>query len=127
MTKLKFHRAGFDYAQFQDLHVEVADGIARVRINRPERMNALGPSTWWELVELGEMLNEDDAVRVVVGYGDDRAFSAGADARVGRDDNEPRPTASRAERMDVYGVSRIGLVMPEIDKPTIAEIGRAHV
>lgn len=122
MTGLKFHRTSYDYTQFQDLQVDVNDGIARVRINRPERMNALGPRTWWELVELGEMLNEDDAVRVVVGYGDDRAFSAGADARVGRDENEPRAEPSRGERLDVYGVSRIGLVMPELDKPTIAAI-----
>lgn len=119
---VKFHSETFDYAKFEDLQVDVEDGIARFRINRPERMNALAPRTWWEVVELGEMLHEDDEVRVVVAYGDDRAFTSGADANAGRTDGEPRPEPSRAQRLDAFGVARIGLAMPELDKPTIAAI-----
>ena len=119
---MKFASKTFDYSKFEDLQVDVEDGIARFRINRPERMNAIAPNTWWEIVELGEMLHEDDDVRVVVGYGDDRAFSSGADANAGRTEGEPRPEPSRAQRLDMFGVARIALAMPELDKPTIAAI-----
>lgn len=122
---MKFHRDEFDYAKFEHLLVDVEDGIARFRINRPERRNALANRTFWEIVELGEMIGEDDTVRVVVGYGDDRAFSSGGDLGGGRDDAEPAPEPSRAQRLDQFGVSRVALAISELDKPTIAAINGA--
>ena len=60
--------------------VEVAQGIARIMVNRPERRNALS----WEVIrELRAALarcRTDDAVRVIVLTGaGDKAFCAGAD------------------------------------------------
>ncbi len=113
----------FDYDKFEDLVVNVSEGVATFRINRPERLNAFGPQTWWEVIELAHMLQADDAVRVVVGTGDDRAFSSGADVRAGRDaDEPPRPVPTRADRLSSMGVTEIGVAMPEIDKPTIAAV-----
>lgn len=55
------------------------DGIADVRLNRPDKMNALDPLMFEALVETGRDLAEDRSVRVVVLSGEGRAFSAGLD------------------------------------------------
>ena len=58
---------------------KIEDGIADVRLNRPEKMNALDPAMFKALVETGERLKEDRSVRVVVLSGEGRAFCAGLD------------------------------------------------
>jgi 2-(1,2-epoxy-1,2-dihydrophenyl)acetyl-CoA isomerase len=108
------------YDDFDDLIVEVADGIGHFRINRPEKLNAMRTQTFWEIVELGRRLQVDDDVRVVVCTHEGRGFSAGADL-TNRNPAEPerRPEATPTDSM---GISAIGLAMPNLDKPTIAAI-----
>lgn len=55
------------------------DGIADVRLNRPDKMNALDPLMFEALVETARDLADDRSVRVVVLSGEGRAFSAGLD------------------------------------------------
>jgi enoyl-CoA hydratase/carnithine racemase len=55
------------------------DGIAEVRLNRPDKMNALDPLMFEALVETARDLADDRSVRVVVLSGEGRAFSAGLD------------------------------------------------
>lgn len=55
------------------------EGVGLIRINRPERRNALNEAT---LQAIAEALNDfaaDDTIRAVVLTGDQRAFAAGAD------------------------------------------------
>ena len=59
--------------------VEREELIAVVRLNRPERMNALSNQLLAELVGVLEALDSDDAIRAIVLTGDERAFAAGAD------------------------------------------------
>ena len=54
-----------DYSGFDDLVVEVSDGVAVWRINRPERLNAMRTPTFYEIIELGHMLKADDDVLTV--------------------------------------------------------------
>lgn len=63
-----------------ELRVEVADRIATVIFNRPERRNAITFEMWQELKLLIEDLDGNAEARVIIftGAGDD-AFSAGAD------------------------------------------------
>ncbi len=61
------------------IRVTRKDGIADVRLNRPDKMNALDPLMFEALVETGRDLAEDRSVRVVVISGEGRAFSAGLD------------------------------------------------
>jgi enoyl-CoA hydratase/carnithine racemase len=56
-----------------------ADGIAVVRINRPEVRNALNLALRRALAATFQDLAADAAVRCIVITGDDRAFCAGAD------------------------------------------------
>lgn len=61
---------------------DLTDGVARVTIDRPDRMNAVDAATEATLEEIWRSIEADDAVRVVVLTGaGDRAFSAGADLK----------------------------------------------
>jgi enoyl-CoA hydratase/carnithine racemase len=57
----------------------VQDGIADVRLNRPEKINALDGAMFQAIVDAGEALKGDRAVRVVVLSGEGRGFCAGLD------------------------------------------------
>ncbi len=54
-------------------------GVADVRLNRPEKMNALDGAMFSALVDTGERLKADPSVRAVVLSGEGRAFCAGLD------------------------------------------------
>src|SRR5689334_2591042 len=57
----------------------IEDGVADVRLNRPEKMNALDAAMFRAIVETGERLKHDRSVRAVVLSGEGRAFCAGLD------------------------------------------------
>ena len=63
----------------QHVGVEMEAGVAWIRFNRPEKMNAIGALTRKQLAESIKQAERDDAVRVVVLTGSGRAFSSGAD------------------------------------------------
>jgi len=57
-----------------------SDGICTVKINRPDKLNAMNMDAAKELVEIFENLGKDDDVKVIILTGEgDKAFSAGAD------------------------------------------------
>jgi enoyl-CoA hydratase/carnithine racemase len=60
---------------------EVRDGVARITLNRPERLNALTFEVYRELTDTFAALRAEDAVRVVVITGAGRAFCSGGDVR----------------------------------------------
>ena len=59
--------------------IEVRDGVADVRLNRPDKMNALDGAMFQAIVDAGDRLAADPAVRVVVLSGEGRGFCAGLD------------------------------------------------
>jgi enoyl-CoA hydratase len=65
---------------YEALLVDVAGGVARITINRPDRRNALSPAVVAELGAALAAADQDPAVRVVVLTGaGEKAFSAGGD------------------------------------------------
>jgi enoyl-CoA hydratase/carnithine racemase len=66
---------------FEAIAVDHDGELAVIRLARPRQMNALNAQLIRELTEAVQDLESDDAVRVVVITGDDRAFSAGADLK----------------------------------------------
>jgi enoyl-CoA hydratase len=60
---------------------EAADGIARVRLNRPHRLNAMIPQLMRDLHQALQTAAGDPAVRVVLLSGEGRAFCAGDDLK----------------------------------------------
>ncbi len=58
----------------------VSDGICTVKINRPDKLNAMNIDVAKELVDTFEALGRDDSVKVIILTGEGhKAFSAGAD------------------------------------------------
>src|SRR5882672_6568259 len=63
----------------QHVKVDVEAGIGWIRLNRPEKMNAIGTLTRRQLGDAIKQAEKDEAVRVVVLTGSGRAFCSGAD------------------------------------------------
>lgn len=61
------------------VHITMADGVADVRLNRPEKLNALDPAMFEGLVDAGRRLAADRSLRAVVLSGEGRGFCAGLD------------------------------------------------
>ena len=94
---------------------ECANGVAHLRLNRPEALNALNA----ELIEaLLEAVQHHDAnldTGCIVLYGTDRAFVAGADIKA----MQPKNFANlQAEEMFVFRINEIA----KIQKPLIAVV-----
>ncbi len=61
---------------------DITDGVARVTIDRADRMNAVDDATEARMEDIWSQIEADPSVRVVVLTGaGDRAFSAGADLK----------------------------------------------
>ena len=67
---------------YEHLRYEQRGPVTLITIDRPDRMNAIGPRTHAELVDAWTRFRDDDAalVGVLTGAGD-RAFSAGGDLK----------------------------------------------
>lgn len=63
------------------IETEIADGIAHLRFNRPDQLNAFNNELMRETLAAMAALNNDDNVRVIVVSGHGRAFSAGFDLK----------------------------------------------
>ena len=109
-----------------------ADTIGHVRVlrlNRPERKNALTSSLGWSIVRAIAEADADDNVRVVALTGSGDAFCSGLDL-AGGDDGSPETGLSEQElALDETGwVGRFLLALRfETDKPVIAGINGAAV
>ena len=59
--------------------VDIQDGVADVRLNRPDKYNALSPGMFQAIIAAGEDLATKAEVRAVVLSGNGRGFCAGLD------------------------------------------------
>ena len=57
----------------------ITDGIADVRLNRPDKLNAVNPAMFGALGAMGDRLKQDTSVRAVVLSGEGRGFCSGLD------------------------------------------------
>jgi naphthoate synthase len=114
--------------RYTDIRYEVADGLAKITINRPEVRNAFRPQTVMELLDAFAAAREAPEVGVIIltGAGQE-AFCSGGDQRVRGDagyvgsDGVPRLNALDLQRL-----------IRTIPKPVIAmvagyAIGGGHV
>ena len=59
--------------------VTIEDGVADVRLNRPDKLNAIDWAMFQALAEAGDSLHGDRSLRAVVLSGEGRSFCAGLD------------------------------------------------
>ncbi len=110
-----------------DCIVDTQDGVMVIRLNRPEKMNAMGGTLVPELNEALEQGRRDDRVRAFVVTGEGRGFCAGADlgAMASR---QPDPDSVRFNALDPIGDA--GRTIQNVyyaDKPVIAAVNGVAV
>ena len=97
---------------------ERVGATALLRLNRPERLNALSPELHEALQSAVRDAAEDASVRAVVITGEGRAFCSGGDVGGGRSNDEP---VSQEQRMDdMIRRSTTNQLLHEMPKPTLA-------
>ncbi|UTT48783.1 enoyl-CoA hydratase [Rhodococcus gordoniae] len=96
----------------------VDDGVLRVTLNRPARMNAVKTETLDAIAEVFEKYAGDPSVRVAVLTGADRAFCSGADI-AGRDLNAP----PSAETIDA--ANRVTAAIRAFPRPVVGAVNGA--
>ncbi len=67
--------------RWENVNVELDDGIAWVELNRPDKRNAMNPRLNAEMVQVLEAIDADDDARVLVLTGAGEAWSAGMDLK----------------------------------------------
>ncbi len=108
--------------------VSVEGGVADVRLNRPDKINALDPAMFAGIVEAGEALKGDTAVRAVVLSGEGRGFCAGLDLTsfqaMAGDGADEAPTRSIGETDGriTHLAQQASWVWQELEVPVIAAV-----
>ena len=64
---------------FTTIRLDVADGIATITLDRPDKLNAFNEAMMADLIAAFDATDADDAVRAVIVTGAGRGFCAGAD------------------------------------------------
>jgi len=114
--------------KYTEIEYGVADGVATITLNRPDRLNAFTTTMARELVAAFDSTDADDDVRVVLLTGAGRGFCAGADLSDGAATfDATRKAVERADFGTVDGVPRDGggyvsLRIAASRKPVIAAI-----
>ncbi len=71
--------------KFECIIYEKGDGIATIKLNRPQVLNAMNKQLWIDFQVALEDVRNDPAVKVLIITGEGRAFSTGADLKDSKD------------------------------------------
>jgi naphthoate synthase len=129
-------RPGADWqpaGEYEDIRYEIAEGIAKITINRPEVRNAFRPQT---LIDISDALNrarEDLDVGVIVLTGEGPlAFCSGGDQRVRGDTGYLAEDEAAKRGVGRFHVTDLQVQIRRTPKPVVAmvagyAIGGGHV
>ena len=119
--------------EYRDIRYEVADGMARITICRPEVRNAFRPQTLQEMSEAFTAARDDPDVGAIVltGEGPD-AFCSGGDQRIRGDDGYMGDDEVAERGIGRLNVLDLQILIRRIPKPVVASvagyaIGGGHV
>jgi enoyl-CoA hydratase/carnithine racemase len=111
---------------FETILYDVADGIATITLNRPDKLNAFTGQMMADMIAAFDASDADDDVRVVIVTGAGRGFCAGADLSAGGSTfdrsgpQDPEREAGRVGQVLRDGGGRLTLRIFESLKPVIA-------
>jgi naphthoate synthase len=114
---------------YQDIRYELAEGIAKITINRPEVRNAFRPETVIELSDAFNRAREDSSVGVIVLTGQGpQAFCSGGDQRVRGDQGYVQASTGVGR----FHVTDLHVQIRRTPKPVVAmvagyAVGGGHV
>ncbi|EPF70051.1 crotonase/enoyl-CoA hydratase family protein [Acinetobacter rudis] len=104
------------------IQFEKDNGLAIVRLNRPEKRNAMSFALLQELIHVAQKIKKDRSIRCVILTGEAQVFSAGIDLK---DLNDPKNMAYAAWELIKPGQSlfqKAFLIWQELPVPVIAAI-----
>lgn len=102
---------------FKTIELTKEGRLAKLKLNRPESMNAMNEKMMKELAEALESLHTDTSVQVVVIHGEGRAFSAGGDIKQMID-----PEAPMDIEKVMVDVSRLAKALYSLPQITVAAV-----
>ena len=110
----------------QLVKIEIRDYVAFVRLNRPEKYNALSLNMFEAIIEAGETLKADTSIRSVVLSGEGRGFCAGLDfesfMKMGSGGQKEIDLLRRTEGNPANFAQRTGYVWKQVPVPVIAAL-----
>jgi enoyl-CoA hydratase/carnithine racemase len=117
---------------FETILLDVADEIATITLNRPERLNAFTTQMMLDLIAAFDATDADDGVKAVIVTGAGRGFCAGADLAGGagtfdRSRSDPQRVAARVGGVEPDGGGRVTLRIFDSLKPVLAAVNGAAV
>jgi 2-(1,2-epoxy-1,2-dihydrophenyl)acetyl-CoA isomerase len=104
---------------YTTIQVDKAEGIAKITLNLPDKLNALDLVMREELKDEFALISKDNSVKVVVITGAGRAFCAGGDIKTMEGVTPP------AGRDRLKNVQQLTKQMVELEKPIIAGVNGA--
>jgi naphthoate synthase len=119
--------------KFTDVRYEVAEGMAKITINRPQVRNAFRPETLAELQQAFSFARDDDKVGVIIFTGEGtEAFCSGGDISVRGDDGYIGSDSVGKKGIGRLNVLDLQIQIRRTPKPVIAmvagwAIGGGHV
>lgn len=102
--------------QFACIIYEKESGIAVIKLNRPQVLNAMNKQLWLDFQEALEDARTDQAIKAVIITGEGRAFSTGADLK------ESKTRTIEAYRDYLGELQEASRKIIRFEKPTIAAI-----
>jgi naphthoate synthase len=118
---------------FSDITYEVAEGMAKITINRPEVRNAFRPQTLFELQDAFALARDDENVGVIIFTGaGSEAFCSGGDINVRGDDGYIGSDALGKKGIGRLNVLDLQIQIRRLPKPVVAmvagwAVGGGHV
>jgi enoyl-CoA hydratase/carnithine racemase len=112
--------------EFVTLGYTVADGIATVTLNRPERRNAMNRRAYAELEAAFRAIQADASVRVAIVTGADPAFCSGEDVKEMMTGEVNEATVERLSTVRPQTTPAAAAIL-DCDRPVIAAINGAAI
>ena len=101
---------------FECIIYEKGQGIATIKLNRPNVLNAMNKQLWLDIQDALEDAGNDAAIKALIFTGEGRAFSTGADLK------ESKTRTIEAYRDYLEELQEASRKIIRFEKPTIAAI-----
>ena len=109
------------YASLPGLEVRLDGGVLRLRLDKPEKRNAVDDEMMAGLVAAVAAAEEDEAVRVIVIDGAGEHFCSGADI-VARNAGDDRPRVGSIQRRVPHQAHRLTALLTSVQVPVVCVV-----